>query len=321
MTLQGASLEPHALCIVMEYAPGGSLFSFLRHRAHELDAQRTLNWAIDVACGMKYLCEEAPTPIVHRDLKSHNLLIAGNGRLKISDFGVARVAATQAGMMSSTAGTFAYMAVECITQREYSQKSDVWSFGVVLWELITGQVPYDLIEPFAVAYGVATGQLRLPVPAGCPPVYRGLIEACWARDPSARPTFAQLQRRLEEDDVLESEGQRASLPSLRDQWSPEMTSRLDDIHQWELSLRDKEQELLCFKDELLQREASLSKREENMRLYERVYELNRAELNDLRRPMLMHPSLQGERRRRRRSRPYRRCRHRLTCARTAPHRG
>lgn len=97
--------------------------------------------------------------------------------LKITDFGLAREVYKTTRM--SQAGTYAWMAPEVIKNSTFSKASDVWSYGVLLWELLTGETPYKGIDTLAVAYGVAVNKLTLPIPSTCPKPWRDLMEGKW----------------------------------------------------------------------------------------------------------------------------------------------
>lgn len=180
IALRGACLSPPHLCLVMEYARGGALSRVLAGR--RVPPHVLVNWAVQVARGMNYLHNDAPVPIIHRDLKSINILILeaienhnlADTVLKITDFGLAREWHKTTKM--SAAGTYAWMAPEVIRLSLFSKSSDVWSFGVLLWELLTGEVPYREIDALAVAYGVAMNKLTLPIPSTCPEPFARLLE-------------------------------------------------------------------------------------------------------------------------------------------------
>uniref|UniRef100_A0A3B3ZY87 mitogen-activated protein kinase kinase kinase n=1 Tax=Periophthalmus magnuspinnatus TaxID=409849 RepID=A0A3B3ZY87_9GOBI len=166
--LEGVCLEEPNLCLVMEYARGGTLNRALTGR--RIPPHILVNWAVQIARGMHYLHEGAVVPIIHRDLKSSN----SKKTLKITDFGLAREWHKTTKM--SAAGTYSWMAPEVIKSSLFSKGSDVWSYGVLLWELLTGEVPYRGIDGLAVAYGVAVNKLTLPIPSTCPEPFAKLME-------------------------------------------------------------------------------------------------------------------------------------------------
>uniref|UniRef100_A0A182UC98 mitogen-activated protein kinase kinase kinase n=1 Tax=Anopheles melas TaxID=34690 RepID=A0A182UC98_9DIPT len=189
VSLKGVCLDPKTLCLVMEYARGGSLNKILAGR--KIPPNVLVDWAIQIARGMKYLHCEAPISVIHRDLKSSNVLISEsiqhghllNKTLKITDFGLAREAYRTTRM--SAAGTFAWMPPEVIKSGTYSKASDVWSYGVLLWELLTGETPYKGFDSLSVAYGVAVNTLALPIPKTCPESWGKLMKCeYFCRNPS-----------------------------------------------------------------------------------------------------------------------------------------
>ncbi|OQR82129.1 kinase [Thraustotheca clavata] len=138
----GFSLDPtNKICIVTEFLGGGSLFELLHKPAQSLTwRDNLLQYAIDICEGMAYMHAQTPQ-ILHRDLKSPNILITENGTTaKIADFGFARMYAE----VMSTRGTPRWMAPEVLSgNSEYTEKVDVFSFGIVLWEMCTRAIPYD----------------------------------------------------------------------------------------------------------------------------------------------------------------------------------
>ncbi|CAI9765429.1 unnamed protein product [Fraxinus pennsylvanica] len=146
----GACTKPLNLCIVTEFMSGGSVYDYLHKRKCTFGLQSLLKVAIDVSKGMNYLHQNN---IIHRDLKAANLLMDENEVVKVADFGVARVKA-QTGVMTAETGTYRWMAPEVIEHKTYDHKADVFSFGVVLWELLTGKLPYEYLTPLQAAVGV-----------------------------------------------------------------------------------------------------------------------------------------------------------------------
>lgn len=132
----GARTEKPSLCILMEYMDGGSVQDYLKQKVESLQLSEVFKIALDVARGMDYLHR---MNIIHRDLKTANLLIDSVGTVKIADFGVARIMDSVCCTTAET-GTYRWMAPEVIEHKPYDCKADVYSFGILLWELLTGQV-------------------------------------------------------------------------------------------------------------------------------------------------------------------------------------
>lgn len=194
----GAVTQPPHLSIVTEYLSRGSLYKLLRmpDAGIVLDERRRLNMAYDVAMGMNYLHQLKP-PIVHRDLKSPNLLVDGNYTVKVCDFGLSRSKANTFLSSKTAAGTPEWMAPEVLRDEPSNEKSDVYSFGVILWELVTLQRPWKHLNPAQVVAAVAFKGKRLEIPAEVNHQVAYLIEACWANDPSKRPPFSFIKEYLQ----------------------------------------------------------------------------------------------------------------------------
>ncbi|XP_059631240.1 serine/threonine-protein kinase CTR1 isoform X2 [Cornus florida] len=176
--------RPH-LSIVTEYLPRGSLYRLIhRPSAGEvLDKRRRLRMALDVAKGINYLHCLSP-PIVHWDLKSPNLLVDKNWTVKVCDFGLSRFKANTFIPSKSVAGTPEWMAPEFLRGEPSNEKSDVYSYGVILWELVSMQQPWSGLSP--------AQNRRLAIPQNTSPVLASLMESCWSDDPHQRPSFASI---------------------------------------------------------------------------------------------------------------------------------
>lgn len=268
--LFGVCLKEPNLCLVLEYARGGALSRVLSTHGRTIPPSVLLDWAIQIARGMYYLHNEAPLSIIHRDLKSGNILLLnkiedGNFEnvLKITDFGLAREIVTTTRM--SAAGTYAWMAPEVIRTNTFSKGSDVWSFGVVLWELLTGQVPYRDVEPLAVAYGVAMNSLTLPIPSTCPDFFKELMKDCWQQDSHKRPSFQGILEDLEEiSDSSFAQDDQSSFRTLQDGWQTEIDQIFDELRAKEKELSSREDELRQIKMAQEVHAESLKKREEEL---------------------------------------------------------
>ncbi|ESW17250.1 hypothetical protein PHAVU_007G223500 [Phaseolus vulgaris] len=193
----GAVTQPPNLSIVTEYLSRGSLYRLLhRSGAKEvLDERRRLSMAYDVAKGMNYLHKRNP-PIVHRDLKSPNLLVDKKYTVKVCDFGLSRLKANTFLSSKSAAGTPEWMAPEVLRDEPSNEKSDIYSFGVILWELATLQQPWVNLNPAQVVAAVGFKGKRLEIPRDVNPQVAALIEGCWANEPWKRPSFASIMDSL-----------------------------------------------------------------------------------------------------------------------------
>nr|XP_057922382.1 mitogen-activated protein kinase kinase kinase 11 [Doryrhamphus excisus] len=273
ITLKGVCLQEPNLCLIMEYASGGPLSRALAGR--RIPPHVLVNWAVQIARGMLYLHSEAIVPVIHRDLKSNNILLAQpienecmeGLTLKITDFGLAREWHKTTKM--STAGTYAWMAPEVIKSSTFSKGSDVWSYGVLLWELLTGEAPYRGIDGLAVAYGVAVNKLTLPIPSTCPEPFAQLMSECWDQDPHHRPNFGSILAQLTalEQQVME-EMPQDSFHSLQEDWKLEIQDMFDELRAKEKELRCREEELKRAALEQKSHEEFLRQREQQLAQWE-----------------------------------------------------
>ncbi|KAJ3692837.1 hypothetical protein LUZ60_011932 [Juncus effusus] len=189
----GACTKPPSLCIVTEFMAGGSVYDYLHKQRGLFKLLNLIRVAIDVSKGMNYLHQNN---IIHRDLKTANLLMDENEVVKVADFGVARVKA-QSGVMTAETGTYRWMAPEVIEHKPYDHKADVFSFGVMLWELLTGKIPYEYLTPLQAAVGVVQKGLRPTIPKNSNAKLAALIERCWQQDPTNRPDFSEILENLQ----------------------------------------------------------------------------------------------------------------------------
>ncbi|KAL7133543.1 hypothetical protein ABFS83_12G147800 [Erythranthe nasuta] len=193
--LMGAVTQPPNLSIVTEYLSRGSLYRLLHKQGEVLDERRRLSMAYDVAKGMNYLHRRNP-PIVHRDLKSPNLLVDRKYTVKVCDFGLSRLKANTFLSSKSAAGTPEWMAPEVLRDEPSNEKSDVYSFGVILWELATLQQPWFNLNPAQVVAAVGFKGKRLDIPKDMNPQVASIIIACWANEPWKRPSFSSIMESL-----------------------------------------------------------------------------------------------------------------------------
>eukprot|EP01094_Clydonella_sp_ATCC50884_P025548 TRINITY_DN6757_c0_g1_i1.p1 TRINITY_DN6757_c0_g1~~TRINITY_DN6757_c0_g1_i1.p1 ORF type:complete len:645 (+),score=137.06 TRINITY_DN6757_c0_g1_i1:276-2210(+) len=160
---------------------------------HEITRERAHRILVQTVRGMAYLHSLNP-PIIHRDLKSQNLLLTEDWNVKVADFGLARV---QVQNTMTATGTPQWSAPEVIRREHYTTAADVFSFGIILYEVLTGAVPYRHLSAFAAAHAVAYSGLRPSFPAGTDPAYVDLASRCWQEEADFRPTFDQLVEELD----------------------------------------------------------------------------------------------------------------------------
>ncbi|XP_022685045.1 serine/threonine-protein kinase STY46 isoform X2 [Setaria italica] len=189
----GSCTKPPQFYIVTECMSRGSLFDFLHNEHNVLDLPAVLKYALDVCRGMSYLHQKG---IIHRDLKSANLLLGKDHVVKVADFGLARFQ-DEGGSMTAETGTYRWMAPEVINHQPYDNKADVYSFAIVLWELMTSKIPYTTMSPLQAAVGVRQG-LRPQLPENAHPRLLNLMQRCWEVLPSDRPSFTDIIAELED---------------------------------------------------------------------------------------------------------------------------
>jgi len=177
VTLHGASLSPPNCCIVMERC-SCSLFEKLHKQHGELDRRSLVTMAIEVAEALAFLHSRSP-PLVHRDVKSHNVLLAYGGECKLCDFGLVNA-------REATAGTPNYMAPELFLAKPHGVSVDVFALGVLLNEMFAREVPWDGYQPFDIKERVIKGE-RPPTPRTMPTAGEGLLRKMWHQIASIRP--------------------------------------------------------------------------------------------------------------------------------------
>ncbi|XP_060804447.1 tyrosine-protein kinase CSK isoform X2 [Amyelois transitella] len=195
-------------CIVTEHCAQGSLLDYLRSRGrHHVTQLDQINFAYDTCCGMEYL---ERMRVVHRDLAARNVLISATGTAKVADFGLARPdrerddPADQLRLQAKL--PIKWTAPEALKHNKFSNKSDMWSFGILLWEIYSfGRVPYPRIPLADVVRHVERGY-RMEAPEGCPSGPYDVMRAAWLPEPRQRPTFAatRLQLAAIRDDTLQA---------------------------------------------------------------------------------------------------------------------
>uniref|UniRef100_A0AAR2IN14 Tyrosine-protein kinase n=1 Tax=Pygocentrus nattereri TaxID=42514 RepID=A0AAR2IN14_PYGNA len=194
--LIGVCTQKQPIYIIMELVQGGDFLSFLRTEGHNLKPKMLIKMAENVASGMEYLESKK---CIHRDLAARNCLVGEESVVKISDFGMSRQ--EQDGVYSATGGMrqipVKWTAPEALNYGRYTSESDVWSFGVLLWETFSrGITPYTSMNNQQTRDEVERGY-RMPAPTGCPDEIYALMCRCWQYDPRHRPSFQKIRAELQ----------------------------------------------------------------------------------------------------------------------------
>nr|XP_047914357.1 receptor tyrosine-protein kinase erbB-4 isoform X6 [Anser cygnoides] len=188
--LLGVCLSP-TIQLVTQLMPHGCLLDYVHEHKDNIGSQLLLNWCVQIAKGMMYLEERR---LVHRDLAARNVLVKSPNHVKITDFGLARLLEGDEKEYNADGGKMPikWMALECIHYRKFTHQSDVWSYGVTIWELMTfGGKPYDGIPTREIPDLLEKGE-RLPQPPICTiDVYMVMVK-CWMIDADSRPKFKEL---------------------------------------------------------------------------------------------------------------------------------
>ncbi|XP_048334113.2 serine/threonine-protein kinase STY13 isoform X2 [Ziziphus jujuba] len=193
-----------ACCVVVEYLPGGTLKKFLiRNRRKKLALKVVVQLALDLARGLSYLHSKK---IVHRDVKTENMLLDAHRTLKIADFGVARVEAQNPRDMTGETGTLGYMAPEVLDGKPYNRRCDVYSFGICLWEIYCCDMPYPDLSFADISSAVVRQNLRPEIPRCCPSALANIMKKCWDGNADKRPEMDEVVRMLEAIDTSKGGG-------------------------------------------------------------------------------------------------------------------
>lgn len=204
------------LRLVLEYCAGGSLFELLHNRWQiPLSWKQRMKVLSDTASAADYLHRFSP-PIIHRDLKSLNLMLLENipnqfvaPHIKLADFGFARVVQERA--MTQGVGTKHWMAPEVLNGTTYTEKADIFSFAMITYEVICRYVPFERLDPTSVARKISQGirpdmEDNSIVPKEVPSGLIELLKEMWDQDPKMRPSFSEILQRVQAIDIATGEG-------------------------------------------------------------------------------------------------------------------
>ncbi|XP_067338052.1 ephrin type-A receptor 7 isoform X2 [Channa argus] len=190
--LEGVVTRGKPVMIVIEYMENGSLDAFLRKHDGQFTVIQLVGMLRGIAAGMRYLSDMG---YVHRDLAARNILVNSNLVCKVSDFGLSRVIDDDPEAFYTTTGgkiPVRWTAPEAIQYRKFTSASDVWSYGIVMWEVMSyGERPYWDMSNQDVIKAIEEGY-RLPAPMDCPPGLHQLMLDCWQKDRAERPKFDQI---------------------------------------------------------------------------------------------------------------------------------
>jgi serine/threonine protein kinase len=195
VALKGCCVTRPFAYIVTEFMHNGSIYDMYKgsHRSHPPSWAVRQQFAVDVAIGMVALHE---LNVVHRDLKSPNVMCNKNMEAKIGDFGLSRVSDDTKTM--TTCGSPLWAAPEMLISSRYDSKADVYSYSVLMWEFFHWEEPYPDLAVFQIVQGVLDGKLRPDITSACPKSYAEIMKKAWAPDPAQRPTMQELLDMLNE---------------------------------------------------------------------------------------------------------------------------
>jgi predicted Ser/Thr protein kinase len=190
----GVSLDGAYPCIVLEFCGGGSLDKLVFNK-DVMTAAKRKEFALKIAYGLIHLHNNN---IVHRDLAARNILLSTEGQPKVSDFGMSRIIQDEEakGKTKTNVGPLRWMSPESIKDRSYSVKSDVWSYGILVYEIVSGMEPHANEDQLMVGVKIRDEAFTPAIPDDCDPTLREVMQMCWQKNPEDRPTMEEIVKYL-----------------------------------------------------------------------------------------------------------------------------
>ncbi len=202
----GACLEEKNACLVMEWAPKGSLYQCLGKK--QFNPLQCKQIALDIARGLQYLHNHHQ--MIHGDLRSQNVLLTNEFRAKLADFGLVRTSGYSIQSIGKISQGLAWCAPEILASEEMTLKADIYSFGMILWELCMDKRPFFRLSSAELIKHIAAGQ-REELSDEIPVEVKSLIMACWSAKPEERPDASSLITQLEQYNPVKSYYQRGKI--------------------------------------------------------------------------------------------------------------
>jgi len=200
LLFMGACIQPPHLSIVTEWCENGTLYDYFHNKtSQELRFEELLEISKQIAIGMNYLHHKN---VLHRDLKSTNILIDKYKNAKVADFGLSTIL-EKGKTTRDFVGTPNWMAPEVLRLEEYTEKADVFSYGVIIWEMVTKKLPFENLNRREIAEIVGRKAKREVIPPGTNPKVARLIRDCWIHLPKRRPDFSEIVDRIKNFDKIE----------------------------------------------------------------------------------------------------------------------
>lgn len=204
LLFMGACTKPGSFAIITELMPRGSLEDIIFTQKLDLSLRLRLKMLKDAAMGMNWLHRLKPA-FLHRDLKTGNLLVDENWTVKVADFGLSSIKSLDedGNKVTGAVGSPFYMAPEVLVDKEYDEKADVYSFAIIVWEVLSGEEPYkDEFESFdELVEAITLDNQRPTIPAWFPPTLKAFVESLWADAPEKRPSFEYILRERRLDSI------------------------------------------------------------------------------------------------------------------------